>query len=187
MTTYESIWVILNKNKNIHSQQTWAEGNERKKKPKKKNLIDSKSSWMVQISSEESATNGNHWESVTGHGLLATVHWQRFKASPVRTRRSVAIDLEMESGLIDDGEWRHFNGSSAMVNGGASMGSWRRWMATLRRWRFNGEWVSLFLFGFLSFFVWVSKVQWVSGWMFFFVGWVGECILFLFRSIYSGI
>ena len=46
---------------------------------------------------------------------------------------------------------------------------------TLRRRHFNGEWVSLFLFGFLSFFVWVSTLQWFLGECFFFFwlsGWM---------------
>ena len=104
---------------------------------------------MVQIS--ESATNGNRRESVTVRGLLATVHRQRFKASPVRTRRSVVVDLETESGLIGDGEWRRFNGFVATANGD---GEWRRFngfvstvngfdgdasRTTLRRRRFDGE------------------------------------------------
>ena len=85
---------------------------------------------MVQISSEESATNGNRQESVTVSGLLATVHWQRMgaeitlqsiadaeegEASPVQTRRSVAGDLEMESGLIGDGEWLIGDASTATL------------------------------------------------------------------------
>ena len=79
---------------------------------------------MVQISSEESATNGNRRELVTVRGLLATVHRQRFKASPVRTRRSVTVDLETESGLIGDALTVHRRRRMATVNGDASMGSW---------------------------------------------------------------
>ena len=82
---------------------------------------------MVQISSEESAMNGNHRESVTVRGFLATIHRQWFKALPkeqkllpVRTRRSIAFNLETESGLIDDSEWLIGNGSLATVNGDAS-------------------------------------------------------------------
>ena len=66
----------------------------------KKNKIKNKKPYRFQI-----VTNGpNQWIG-NGLWLLATVHRQRFKASPVRTRRSVAVDLETESGLISDGEW----------------------------------------------------------------------------------
>ena len=195
----------------------------KKKKSKIKNLTDSRSSRMVQIS--ESATNGNRRESVTVRGLLATVHRQRFKASPVRTRRSVVVDLETVQSVAVAVDWeqgeastvsfdsdaeelrrrrwdastatlRSFDGDASTVrrrrfeastatlrqfDGDAEKLRRRRWnssTATLRSFDGELEWVSLFPFGFLSFFVWVS------GWMFFFFGWVGECmVLFVWDYI----
>ena len=178
----------------------------KKKKSKIKNLTDSRSSRMVQIS--ESATNGNRRESVTVRGLLATVHRQRFKASPVRTRRSVVVDLETVQSVAVAVDWeqgeasttsfdsdaeelwrRRFDGSTATLrsfDGDASTVRRRRWnssTATLRSFDGKLEWVSLFPFGFLSFFVWVS------GWMFFFFwlsGWMyGAFCLGLYIVVFS--
>ena len=181
-----------------HSQQTWAEGNDRKK-------IKNKKPYRFQIVANgpnQQWRIGNEWESsrigdgswLIGNGSSATVQsiagenkakcCHRFGDAEWAYRWWWMATLQR---FIGNGEWRCFNGFVATVNGDASMGSWRRWMAMLRRRRFNGEWVSFFLFGFLSFFVWVSMLQWVSGWMFFFLAeWV-NIFCFLFGSIYSGI
>ena len=91
------------------------------------------------------------------------------KASPVRTRWSVAGDLETKRGLIGDGEWLIGNGSSTTDQ-----------KATIHRWWFIGN-VSLvtvqrfryfFLFGFLFFW---PKTPMAERFLFC---WVGE-FLFL--------
>ena len=165
------------------------------KEKKKKTLTDSRSSRMVQISSEELITNGNRRESVTVRGLLATIHRQLFKASLVRTRRSVAVDLETESGHIGDDEWRRFNSSLATVNGDGewqrfiSDDEWRRFngnasSARLQQQRFDGNasMANGFLFFCLGFNA--SMGFWVN--VFFLAEWV-NVFCFLFGSIYSGI
>ena len=177
-----------------------------KKKKKKKTLTDSRSSRMVQISSEELTTNGNRRESVTVRGLLATVHRQLFKASLVRTRRSVAVDLETESGHIGDDEWRRFNSSLATVNGDGewqrfiSDDEWRRFngnasSARLQKQRFDGNasMANGFLFFCLGFSLFLFEFQHFNGFLgecffffFFFAEWV-NVFCFLFGSIYNGI
>ena len=110
----------------------------KKKKSKIKNLTDSRSSRMVQIS--ESATNANRRESVTVRGLLATVHRQRFKASPVRTRRSVVVDLETVQSVAVAVDWEQGEASTASFDSDAEELRRRRWdasTATLRR--FDGD------------------------------------------------
>ena len=84
---------------------------------------------------------------------------------------------------------RRFDGSTATLrsfDGDTSTVRRRRWeasTATLRLFDGELEWVSLFPFGFLSFFVWVS------GWMFFFFwlsGWMyGAFCLGLYIVVFS--
>ena len=112
----------------------------KKKKSKIKNLTDSRSSRMVQIS--ESATNGNRREMVTVRGLLATVHRQRFKASPVRTRRSVVVDLETVQSVAVAVDWEQGEASTASFDSDAETLQRRRFealTATVRRRRFDGD------------------------------------------------
>ena len=171
----------------------------KKKKSKIKNLTDSRSSRMVQIS--ESATNGNRRESVTVRGLLATVHRQRFKASPVRTRRSVAVDLETVQSVAVAVDWEQGEASTASFDSDAEELRRRRWDAStatlrrfdgdaekLRRRRWDSSTASLngFLFFHLGFFLFFV---WVSGWMFFFFwlsGWMyGAFCLGLYIVVFS--
>ena len=149
----------------------------KKKKSKIKNLTDSRSSRMVQIS--ESATNGNRRESVTVRGLLATVHRQRFKASPVRTRRSVVVDLETVQSVAVAVDWEQGEASTASFDNDAEELRRRRWDSSTAS--LNG--FLFFHLGFFLFFVWVS------GWMFFFFwlsGWMyGAFCLGLYIVVFS--
>ena len=114
-------------------------------------------------------------------------YWQRFIGNGSKRRRHRRLRTR----------WS-FTGELRQRRWGASMATLRRFdgdAEKLRRWRwdsstatlrsFDGEleWVSLFPFGFLSFFVWVS------GWMFFFFwlsGWMyGAFCLGLYIVVFS--
>ena len=163
---------------------------------------------MVQINSEDFVTKGSNrwwmgWNNTSKPSRIGdewVENWWRMgresamvgaeitlqsvadegKVSLVRTRRSIANNLETKSGLIGNNEWLIDNGSSVMV---------QRWiisndsLATVH-WQWfigNGSTFHVFfLFGFLFFW---PKTPVAERFLFC---WVGECFFIFLGSIYSG-